>query len=220
MSRQRREADGVAGFLVLLLLTRVAAPLSVLLALLLSPVTIAVAADRPKISVAVGVGASFERSGLAPARTDTVPTFFAVGGFGDGILGIDLGLTATTASGRFRAPDAPVDRLGADAMLVVRPWAIWSADMETLSFSRSLLRTIAAEAGLGYEHDSRGGRAGGRTGARLGARVDVPLFPRDPSQLRLRFAVRRFIGFYVPQVDATEVKDTGLEAYGALAVSF
>jgi hypothetical protein len=216
VSRQQWEADGVVGFLVLSLLTRVAALLFVLLAM----ATIAVAADRPKISVAVGVGASFERSGLAPARTDTVPTFFAVGGFGDGILGIDLGLTATTASGRFRAPDAPVDRLGADAMLVVRPWAIWSADIEALSFSRSLLRTIAAEAGLGYEHDSRGVRAGGRTGARLGARVDVPLFPRDPSQLRVRFAVRRFIGFYVPQVDATEVKDTGLEAYGALAVSF
>jgi hypothetical protein len=190
------------------------------LVLVLTSATIAAAADRPKISVAVGMGASFERSGLAPARTDTVPTFFAVGGFGEGLFGVDLGLTATTASGRFRAPDAPVDRLGVDAMLVVRPWAASLAAIETLSFWQSVLRTIAAEAGLGYEHDSRGLRAGNRMGARLGARVDVPLYPSDPSQLRLRFAVRRFVGFYVPQVDATEVKDTGLEAYGGLAVSF
>jgi len=188
--------------------------------LVLAPATIAAAADRPKISVAVGMGASFERSGLAPARTDTVPTFFAVGGFGDGIFGVDLGLTVTTASGRFRAPDAPVDRLGVDAMLVVRPWAASFETLETLSFSQSVRRTIAAEAGLGYEHDSRGLRAGGRMGARLGARVDVPLYPRDPSQLRLRFAVRRFVGFYVPEVDATEVQDTGLDAYAGLAVSF
>jgi hypothetical protein len=200
-------------------LTRLAAAISVLLPMLAAaPVT--AAAERPRISVAVGMGASFERSGLAPARTDTVPTFFAVGGFGEGLFGVDLGLTATTASGRFRLPDAPVDRLGVDAMLVVRPWAASLAAFETLSFSQSVLRTIAAEVGIGYEHDSRGLRAGSRMGARLGARVDVPLYPRDPSQLRLRFAVRRFVGFYVPQVDATDVKDTGLEAYGGLAVSF
>ena len=214
MSRHERQPGKVNRRAI----TRVMTQLVASLCLLLLPWS-AAGAERPRISVAVGMGASFESSGLSPARTAAVPSFFAVGGFGQGLVGLDFGLLATTASGRFRAPDMPVDRLGIDAMLVIRPWA-WKYPPDTPWFGQRLLRSLAAEVGVGYEHDSRGLQSGSRMGLRGGARVDVPLFPAEASQLCVRLAVRRLYGFFTPRLEPIDVKDTGLEAYAALVLSF
>src|SRR5207302_1613235 len=68
-----------------------------------------VVAPRPRFDVAVGAGVSFDASGFSPARTEWVPAMFATGGVGaDWPVGAELALFASTAVGRFRAPDAPI----------------------------------------------------------------------------------------------------------------
>jgi hypothetical protein len=176
------------------------------------------AGDRPVISVAVGYGASVESTGFSPSRTELIPTFFAVGGFGAGRVGLDFALTASSAAGRYRLPDTPVDRLGADVMLVVRPWAVPLS--EPASYGKAVLGSLAAEVGLGYEHDSRGLLAGSRAGIRGGARLELPLPFGDDHQLRLRLAVRRLFGLYTPKLEEMSVGDTALEGYAAIALSF
>lgn len=198
-------------------LTRLVGP-TVLAALLMGTASPA-EAQRPKIAIAVGMGASLDSAGLTPGRTEAIPSFFAVGGFGDGLFGLDFGLFASTAAGRYPTPDQPIDRLGIDVMGVIRPLASLYSGAE-LSYAQAMLRTLAAELGGGYEHDSRGLQSGGRTGLRVGGRIDVPLFRQEPGQLRVRFAVRRFFGLFVPRLPPTDVGDTSLEAYGALVLSF
>ena len=60
-----------------------------------------------------------------------------------------------------------------------------------------------------------------------GARADLPLTPpREPTELRLRLAVRRGIGLYTPKIyastvsDVTSVGDSAAELYAALVVVF
>src|SRR5947209_10146244 len=84
--------------------------------------------QRPRMSLAVGFGASLDATGFADGA-HPIPAFFGVGGFGDGVVGFELGAFSTAASGRFHAADAaPVDRLGLDAFIVVRPLAGVGAD--------------------------------------------------------------------------------------------
>ncbi|HEY2899039.1 MAG TPA: hypothetical protein VGL59_00580 [Polyangia bacterium] len=177
--------------------------------------------ERPRLSLALGMGVSFDSTGLSPQRTAAVPSFFAVGGFGDGFVGIDFGVFASTASGRFRSPDAPVDRLAVDAMLVLRPLCHGVGPDET-AWGLRLLRTLGGELGVGYERDGRGVSAEQRIGPRVGGRIELPLTSAaDPSQLRLRLAVRRlFAGTKDTNAADVPVSDTALEVYGALAVVF
>jgi hypothetical protein len=167
------------------------------------------------------MGVSFDSTGLSPQRTAAVPSFFAVGGFGDGFAGIDFGVFASTASGRFRPPDAPVDRLAVDAMLVLRPLC-HSVSPDQTAWGWRLLRTLGGELGVGFERDGRGVSAEQRTGARVGGRIELPLTAAaDPSQLRLRLAVRRlFAGTKDTNAAAVPVSDSALEVYGALALVF
>src|SRR5438045_3005270 len=45
---------------------------------------------RPRLSLAVGMGATLDSAGFA-SGTHVIPAFFGVGGFGDGLIGVDLG---------------------------------------------------------------------------------------------------------------------------------
>lgn len=180
---------------------------------------------RPRFSLAVGMGASLDASGFTNGA-HAIPAFFGVGGFGDGLLGVDLGAFSSAASGRFHSgDDGPVDRLALDAFAVVRPAARVRPDDGR--YSLRVLRTLAAEVGLGFERDGHTLNAGTRFQIHTGARVELPLTAADrASELRLRLAMRRAVGLYTPQVSGgmgvnaiTAVGDS-TELYAALAVVF
>ncbi len=116
----------------------------------------------------------------------------------------------------------PVDRLGFDGMLVVRPFAEFFAGD---GYRVRVLRALALDLGLGYERDSRIERVPevvNRFGARVGFHFDVPLTPAGGrSELRLRFTGRRFVGASntsFPEGDS--VPDTRAEVFAALAAVF
>jgi hypothetical protein len=184
------------------------------------------ASARPRIEVAVGVGASLDSSGLVSGLT-AVPAFFAMGGFGAGVFGVDFGTFANNATGRYRAPNIPIDRLDFDGLLVIRPAARLLLDHP--SYGLRVARTFGLEIGLGYERSSRVAASAeelDRYGLRVGGRIDVPLTPlggagTDQSELRLRLAARRLIGFSRSAFsDGAVVADTRAELFGALAVVF
>ncbi len=184
---------------------------------------------RPRLSLAVGMGATFDAAGF-PGGTHAIPAFFAVGGFGDGLGGFDLGAFASSASGRFHGADAngvsdnPVDRLALDAFGVIRPAARLAGGDDR--YRMRVLRTVAGELGLGVERDGRAAGSGSRFALHTGARVELPLTRAgEASELRLRLAARRAVGLYTPKLygatatDVTSVGDT-TEVYAALAVVF
>jgi hypothetical protein len=167
---------------------------------------------RPRLSAAVGMGTSFESAGLSPARTALVPAFFATGGVGvDWPVGVEAAAFASSSSGRFKAPDTPVDRLALALIGVVRP-GLWS-------FAR-VARTLGLELGLGIERDGTTVRAGSRVALQAGARAEFPLSATPATkELRVRLAARRMQGFYTPRVGTVDVGD-GLELYVALVSVF
>jgi hypothetical protein len=186
------------------------------------PTTMGPAASRPPIEVSVGMGASIDDAGLRAARLSAIPSFYATGGFGQGTFGFDLGVFVNSATGRYRTPNLPVDRLGVDAMLVIRPFADF---LFGNSYDRRVLRTLALDVGLGYERDSRISRGPedvSRVGARVGVHADLPLTPaRERSELRLRLTVRRFVGLTSPTfAEGDPVPDTRFELFGSLVVVF
>jgi hypothetical protein len=178
---------------------------------------------RPRFSVAIGLGSTFDDAGFTDGR-HAIPAFFAVGGAGDGLLGVDFLAFASSASGRFQAQDAsPVDRLGMDAFGVLRPAGRFRSNDRR--YGMRVLRTLAAELGLGLEREGRRDSSGSRFAIHTGGRFELPLTPAtDASELRLRLAVRRDFGLFTPSLDGTNgvtaVGDTGLELYGALALIF
>jgi hypothetical protein len=184
--------------------------------------------ERPRLSLAAGMGATFDAAGFA-GGTHAIPAFFAVGGFGDGLGGFDLGSFASSASGRFHAVvdgvmDSPVDRLALDAFGVIRPAARLAPG--DARYGMRVLRTLAGELGLGIERDGREMGSGSRFELHTGARIELPLTrAREASELRLRLALRRAVGLYTPRLaganssDVTSVGDT-TEVYAALAVVF
>ena len=180
-------------------------------------------AARPRFEVALGMGASLDDAGLRTSGASPVPAFFVMAGFGSGVVGIDLGLFTNSANGRFRAPNVPVDRLGLDAMLVVRPGVRLARDDRR--YGARVARAAAIDLGLGYERDSRitrGPEAVDRFGLRLGAHIDIPLTAAsDTSELRLRLAVRRFVGAAKQSFPGGDpAPDTSGEVFAALAAVF
>jgi hypothetical protein len=180
---------------------------------------------RPRMSLAVGMGATFDSTGFSDGA-HAIPSFFGVGGFGDGIAGFDLGAFASSASGRYTSVQGvPVDRLALDGFGVIRPAARVHRDDRRYGYR--VLHTLAVEVGLGLERDGRSMVSGSRWLVHTGARVEFPLTPAGlPSELRLRLAMRRAIGLYTPEVavakgstQATSVGDS-TELYAALAVVF
>jgi hypothetical protein len=179
---------------------------------------------RPRLSAAIGMGASFDSVGFAGGN-EAVPTFVGVLGIGDELLGLDLGAFATSATRAQRQADSPVDRLGVDLFGVVRPAALHRRDDRR--FNMRVLHSLAAEVGLGLERAGRSNISGTRFMIHVGATVDVPLSSASaPSDVRLRLGVRRNVGLYTPKLygttssDVTNVIDTAAELYAALAIVF
>jgi hypothetical protein len=173
---------------------------------------------RPRMTLALGMGVAFESAGLS--RTETVPAFFGTGGVGaDWPVGVELAAFASSATGRFKAPDAPVDRLALSLIGVVRPLA-WAIAADDARYRARLLRAIGVEVGPGIERDATAMRSGSRFGVHTGARLEVPIVPAgSPSELRIRLGLRYMYGLYTPQVGTTVVGD-GLELYAALVTIF
>jgi hypothetical protein len=196
-------------------------------ALARAQVPVLVQPARPRIEVAAGMGASFDDAGLVSGLA-AVPAFFVMGGFGDGMIGFDLGLFTNSATGRFRTPNVPVDRLALDGMFVLRPGADRSfaraADWAG-AYGARIVRAAAVDLGVGYERASRvtsGPQSVDRFGFRIGAHLDVPLTPANAtSELRLRLAVRRFVGMsHVTFPNGDPAPDTRAEVFAALAAVF
>jgi hypothetical protein len=197
------------------------------------------ARDRPRLEVAIGYGGSIDGTGLAHTGTTVLPAFFAMAGFGDGLVGFDVGVFSNNATGRFQAPDIPVDRIGLDAMLAVRPW-VRHRPRDTshhrhdtgyrppaAEYGLRVLRTLAADVGFGVERLSRisgGPQAAERVGLRVGGHVDLPLLPAANaarSDLRLRLGVRRLIGISTATFpNGGTASDTRAELFSALVVVF
>jgi len=183
----------------------------------------AVAVKRPRLSTAIGMGASYDPVGFSDGDAHAIPAFFAVLGIGDRLFGLDVSAFASSARRSDRASQSPVDRLGVDAFGVLRPGARYRPD--DFSYQARVLRALAAEVGLGFERDGRSAISGTRFLVHLGGRVDLPLTPAtEPTELRLRLAARRGLGLYSPKLyasgDVTSVGDTSGELYAALVVVF
>jgi hypothetical protein len=173
-------------------------------------------ASRPRLTAALGMGASLDAAGLS--RTRAVPAFFATGGVGaDWPVGAELAAFSSSAQGRFDG--TPIDRLALAAVAVVRP-AAWKIARGDPRFHARLLRASAVEVGLGLERDGTTTHAGSRFGLHLGARLEIPLgLAGYASELRLRLAVRRMEGFYTPVVQGVGVGNS-IELFSGLVTVF
>jgi hypothetical protein len=178
---------------------------------------------RPRLSLAVGMGATRDAAGFSSGG-HFIPAFFGVGGFGDGLIGFDLGAFSSSASGRFPTTDSPVDRLALDAFGVLRPAArVQPSDQR---YRMRVLRTVGIELGLGFERDGQVVISGSRWVIHTGARIELPLTTGQAGELRLRLAVRRAFGLYTPELstqsgsNGTVLVGDSTELYGALAVVF
>ena len=175
---------------------------------------------RPRLSLAIGMGATRDPTGF-PDGGHFIPAFFGVGGFGDGLLGFDLGAFSSAASGRFPTTDSPIDRLALDAFGVWRPAARVRPGAQR--YRLRVLRTVGIELGLGFERDGQVVISGSRWVIHTGARIEFPLTSGQAGELRLRLAVRRAFGLYTPELSGSNgtisVGDS-TELYGALAVVF
>jgi hypothetical protein len=179
---------------------------------------------RPRLEAAVGIGTTFDAAGFADGNTRAIPAFFTMLGIGDGLWGFELRAFASQAAGRFRGEN-PIDRLALDASGVARVGMLVSPDNQR--YGTRVLRTVGVELGLSFEREGRSMMGGNRFAICTGARVELPLTPaREPSEVRLRLAVRRAFGLYTPTLygatasDVTAVDDSDLEIYGALVVLF
>lgn len=189
--------------------------------LVLTQPSYVVAQQRPRFDVAVGVGISRDGTGLSPARTASIPSFAAMLGLGDGLLGFGVGLLTTQALGRFRGQDQPVDRRSVEAIAMVRPFHPWFAS--NTSWAAGIPRSAVISVGAGYEQVSPGRITASRLGVRIGASMDLPLSSADRGkELRLRFAVRRFLGLTSARFEGQQddIRDSQLELLLGLAVVF
>jgi hypothetical protein len=164
--------------------------------------------ERPKFQVGIGLGASIEPDASAD---DPLPAFFFVGGFGDGLLGVDLRVFANGAT------TSQVNRTAGEVVLAVRPLSPW---MTSERYDQRVLRTVAVTAGPAYERVARGRPSDERLGLVLGLHLDLPLVPAAVRRdLRARVGVRRLIATRATLGENT-VEDSVLELYGMLALVF
>jgi hypothetical protein len=176
------------------------------------------AVARPRLTVSIGTGATFDSVGFTDG-THALPSFFATGGIGEGMTGFEMAVFASQASGRYRAPETPVDRLALDGMVVVR-FLAQRLSAQDYRYQARVGRTAAFEIGLAVERAARGAISATRFGMHTGARIELPLVPYGtPNEPRLRFGVRRMLGAGSPAVGDTSVHDS-TELYAALALSF
>jgi hypothetical protein len=179
---------------------------------------------RPRMSAAVGMGTTLDAAGFTDGNTRTIPAFFTMLGIGDGLWGFELRAFASQGAGRFSGEN-PIDRLALDTSAVLRVGMLLAPDNQR--YATRVLRTAGVELGLSFEREGRSMVSGTRFAVCTGARVEVPLTAaREPSELRVRLAVRRAFGLYTPMLhgssgaDVTAVHDSALEVYGALVLLF
>ena len=179
---------------------------------------------RPRLSLAVGMGATLDPTGFSDGG-HFIPAFFGVGGFGDGLVGFDLGAFSSAASGRFshhRTARSIGWRSTPSACCGRRP-ACAPAISATACASCA---PSAVELGLGFERDGQVVVSGSRWVIHTGARIEFPLTSGQASELRLRLAVRRAFGLYTPELstksgsNGTISVGDSTELYAALAVVF
>jgi hypothetical protein len=130
-----------------------------------------------------------------------------------------MGVYASSASGRYRVPDLPVDRLALDLMAVLRPFQR-PGQLPDSRYVTRVARASGLELGLGFERDGQATLSGSRFGLHTGLRVELPLTPAgERTGLHVYLAARRLIGFYEPVVGTTTVHNS-VELLAALGASF
>jgi hypothetical protein len=166
--------------------------------------------ERPKVQVALGLGASIDDNAPNPHPGHPVSAFFFGVGIGDGLLGLDL---RTFANG---ATQMQLGRLSLELVGSLRPMA----GLERVGYGNRVLRTAALDVGAGAERASLAQVADWRAGLVLGAHGDLPIGPAGaPKELRLRLGLRRLIAGRGAVSDVA-VKDSTVEIYGQLAFVF
>jgi hypothetical protein len=198
-------------------LTSGAVRLAVVLLLLLLLLAIAAPAraedfwlERPKVQVAMGMGASIDHNAPNPHPGRPLTAFFFAVGIGDGLLGLELRSFANGAT------QMQLSRLSLELVGVVRPLAGVARE----GYGYRVLRTASADLGAGVERAAVSQDYDWRTGLVLGAHADLPIGPAGaPKELRLRLGARRFLAG-AGAVSAIGVKDSVVELYGQLAFVF
>jgi hypothetical protein len=185
--------------------------------------------NRPRFDVAVGMGMSFDSTGLVDGRTVAVPAFQVSGGVGAQTVGFEARLFSTQASGRYfrtvagsdgvaTKVDMAADRLALDVMVALRPFA--SKHPGDTRWFRRAQHSVTINLGLAGENVSVAQKSVKRVGAVAGIHVDVPLTPASlANELRFRLAVRRmFAGS--SQAGPVQVGDSREDVFAALVAVF
>lgn len=161
---------------------------------------------RPRFAFDVGMGVSFDDTGLIRARQALIPAFHGGFGMGDGAFGVEVRLLSTQAAGRFYERrmvgesfefDQVVDRLIIEGLIAVRPFAFGQrrTDPSTGSFATRVLQSVTLNVGPGFERLTAGFISAFRPVAIAAAHVDIPLTPRsEVTELRLRLGMHRIFG--------------------------
>jgi catechol 2,3-dioxygenase-like lactoylglutathione lyase family enzyme len=165
--------------------------------------------ERPKVQVALGLGASFDGNAPNPHPDHPVSAFFFGLGIGDQLLGLDLRSFANGAT------QMQLGRISLELVGVIRPLA----PMAREGYGYRVLRSASVDLGVGVERASVAQTSDWRTGLLLGAHGDLPIGPEALKELRLRLGVRRlFAG--TGSVSDIPVQDSTVELYGQVAFVF
>lgn len=182
--------------------------------------------DRPRFEMAVGLGASFDSTGLVDGRTVGIPAFEVLGGIGQSWVGFEARLLSNEAAGRYHAlsngvADMAIDRLAVDLMVALRPFTGRGRGRGTADrYGLRVLRSFTLAVGEATERASSGGPPLYRLGVVVGGHVDVPLTPASQaSELRLRLSARRMFGDR-GTIGSESVSDTKAEVLAGVAVVF
>lgn len=166
--------------------------------------------ERPKVQVALGLGASFDGNAPNPHPDRPLSAFFFGVGIGDELLGLDLRSFANGAT------QMQLGRLSLELVGVLRPVVVLARE----GYGYRVLRSASVDLGVGVERDSVALDSDWRAGLLLGAHFDLPIGPAGATkELRLRLGVRRlFAGS--GSVGDISVKDSTVELYGQAAFVF
>jgi hypothetical protein len=167
--------------------------------------------ERPKVQVALGLGASIDGNSPNPHPDRPLPGFYFAVGIGDGLLGLELRSFANGAT------QQQLSRLSLELVGVVRPLARVARE----GYGYRVLRSLGADLGPGAERAAVSEDSAWRVGLVVGAHGDVPLGPADTGkELRLRLGVRRLVAGSGAVSSTITVKDSTLEMYGQIAFVF
>ncbi len=182
------------------------------LALLTLATPRAQAQDRPKLTAGIGMGMSIDRAAPNPRPDTPIPSFFALGGVGAGLVGGEVRAFANGARGD------QITRVTGELVLALRPLAFFRA-VDT-RYAVRVARTVAIDAGVAYERVSRGIPTAHRPGVVVGGHFEMPIgHATSPKELRLRLGGRKMFGGKVTIAD-NQVGNSAYELFGMLVVVF